>query len=175
MVAAANPLAAAAGLKVLKRGGSAMDAAVAVQMVLALVEPQSSSLAGGAFMVYFDGKTHKLTAYDGREVAPAGATPALFLRDDGAPLGFGAAIVSGHSAGVPGAIAMLYLAHRQHGRQAWSSLFADAETLADGGFSVSPRLAGMIASPYPPQNKQPDTIRYFSKADGTRMTRATCG
>jgi gamma-glutamyltranspeptidase/glutathione hydrolase len=169
MVAAANPLAAAAGLKVLKRGGSAMDAAVAVQMVLALVEPQSSSLAGGAFMVYFDGKTHKLTAYDGREVAPAGATPALFLKDDGAPLGFGAAIVSGHSAGVPGAIAMLYLAHKEHGRQAWGSLFADAEALADDGFNVSPRLAGMIASPYPPQNRQPDTIAYFSKSDGTRM------
>jgi gamma-glutamyltranspeptidase/glutathione hydrolase len=169
MVAAANPLAVNAGLKVLQNGGSAMDAAVAVQMVLALVEPQSSSLAGGAFMVYFDGKTHKLTAYDGREVAPAGATPALFLKDDGTPLGFGQAIVSGHSAGVPGAIAMLYLAHKEHGRQPWGSLFSDAEKLADDGFIVSPRLAGMIASPYPPQNKQPDTIAYFSKPDGTRM------
>ena len=169
MVAAANPLAANAGLKVLKNGGSAMDAAVAVQMVLALVEPQSSSLGGGAFMVYFDGKTHKLTAYDGREVAPAGATPALFLEDDGTPLPFGAAIVSGHSAGVPGAIAMLYLAHQQHGRQPWGSLFSDALKLADDGFIVSPRLAGMIASPYPPQNRQPDTIRYFTKADGTKM------
>jgi gamma-glutamyltranspeptidase/glutathione hydrolase len=170
MVAAANPLAANAGLKVLKNGGSAMDAAVAVQMVLALVEPQSSSLAGGAFMVYLDGKTHKLTAYDGREVAPAGATPALFLKDDGAPLPFGAAIVSGHSAGVPGAIAMLYLAHKDHGKQPWGSLFGDAEKLADDGFIVSPRLAGMIASPYPPQNKQPDTIRYFTKAGGAKMT-----
>jgi len=169
MVAAANPLAANAGLKVLKNGGSAMDAAVAVQMVLALVEPQSSSLGGGAFMVYFDGKTHKLTAYDGREVAPAGATPALFLEDDGTPLPFGAAIVSGHSAGVPGAIAMLYLAHQQHGRQPWGSLFGDALKLAEDGFIVSPRLAGMIASPYPPQNRQPDTIRYFTKADGTKM------
>ena len=169
MVAAANPLAANAGLKVLKNGGSAMDAAVAVQMVLALVEPQSSSLAGGAFMIYLDGKTHKLTAYDGREVAPAGATPALFLEDDGTPLPFGAAIVSGHSAGVPGAIAMLYLAHQQHGRQPWGSLFGDALKLADDGFVVSPRLAGMIASPYPPQNRQPDTIRYFTKADGTKM------
>jgi gamma-glutamyltranspeptidase / glutathione hydrolase len=170
MVAAANPLAANAGLKVLKNGGSAMDAAVAVQMVLALVEPQSSSLAGGAFMVFLDGKTHKLTAYDGREVAPAGATPALFLKDDGTPLPFGAAIVSGHSAGVPGAIAMLYLAHKDHGRQPWGSLFGDAEKLADDGFIVSPRLAGMIASPYPPQNKQPDTIRYFTKTDGAKMT-----
>jgi len=170
MVAAANPLAANAGLKVLKAGGSAMDAAVAVQMVLALVEPQSTSVAGGAFMIYLDGKTHRLTAYDGREVAPAAATPALFLKDDGTPLGFGQAIVSGHSAGVPGAVAMLYLAHKEHGRQPWSSLFGDAEKLADDGFTVSPRLAGMIASPFPPQNKQPDTIHYFSKPDGARMT-----
>jgi len=170
MVAAANPLAANAGLKVLKAGGSAMDAAVAVQMVLALVEPQSTSVAGGAFMIYLDGRTHKLTAYDGREVAPAAATPALFLKDDGTPLPFGQAIVSGHSAGVPGAVAMLYLAHKEHGRQPWASLFGDAEKLADDGFTVSPRLAGMIASPFPPQNKQPDTIHYFSKPDGTRMT-----
>ncbi len=169
MVAAANPLAAAAGLKVLKAGGSAIDAAVAVQAVLGLVEPQSSGLGGGAFMVYFDGKTHKLTAYDGREVAPAGATPALFLKDDGAPMGFGQAIVSGHSAGVPGAIAMLYLAHKDHGRRPWKTLFGDAEQLADDGFVVSPMLASRIASPYPPQNKQPDVIRYFSKPDGTRL------
>jgi gamma-glutamyltranspeptidase/glutathione hydrolase len=169
MVAAANPHAVEAGLKVLKAGGSAMDAAVAVQMVLALVEPQSTSVAGGAFMVYLDGKTHKLTAYDGREVAPSGATPALFLKDDGTPMPFGAAIVSGHSAGVPGAIAMLYMAHKEHGRQPWASLFGDAEKLADNGFTVSPRLAGMIASAFPPQNKQPDTIRYFTKPDGTKM------
>ena len=170
MVAAANPLAAEAGLKVLKSGGSAMDAAVAIQAVLALVEPQSSSVAGGAFMVYMDGKTHKLTAYDGREVAPQGATPALFLGPDGKPMPFGAAILSGHSAGVPGAIAMLYLAHKEHGRLPWKDLFADGERLGDDGFTVSPRLAGMIASPYPPQNKAPDVIRYFSKPDGARMT-----
>ena len=169
MVAAANPLAAQAGLRVLREGGSAMDAAVAVQAVLALVEPQSSSLGGGSYMVYFDGRTHKVTAYDGREVAPAGATPALFLGPDGKPMGFGAAILSGHSAGVPGAIAMLWLAHREHGKRPWGSLFADAEQLADNGFHVSPRLEGMIASPYPPQNKAPDVIRYFSKPDGTRL------
>jgi gamma-glutamyltranspeptidase/glutathione hydrolase len=169
MVAAANPLAAQAGLRVLQGGGSAMDAAVAVQAVLALVEPQSSSLGGGAYMVYFDGRTHRITAYDGREVAPAGATPALFLGPDGKPMSFGAAILSGHSAGVPGAIAMLWLAHREHGKRPWGSLFADAEQLADGGFHVSPRLEGMITSPYPPQNKAPDVIRYFSKPDGTRL------
>jgi gamma-glutamyltranspeptidase/glutathione hydrolase len=121
-------------------------------------------------MVYMDGKTHKLTAYDGREVAPGGATPALFLGPDGKPMPFGAAILSGHSAGVPGAIAMLYLAHKEHGRLPWQGLFADGERLADDGFTVSPRLAGMIASPYPPQNKAPDVIHYFSKPDGTRMT-----
>jgi gamma-glutamyltranspeptidase / glutathione hydrolase len=169
MVAAANPLAAQAGLAVLRRGGSAMDAAVAVQALLALVEPQSSSLGGGSYMVYFDGRTHRVTAYDGREVAPAGATPALFLGSDGKPMNFGAAILSGHSAGVPGAIAMLWLAHREHGRLPWAGLFGDAEQLADNGFHVSPRLAGMIASPYPPQNKAPDVIRYFSKPDGTRL------
>jgi gamma-glutamyltranspeptidase/glutathione hydrolase len=169
MVAAANPLAAQAGLAVLRRGGSAMDAAVAIQAVLGLVEPQSSSLGGGAYMVYFDGRTHRITAYDGREVAPAGATPALFLGPDGRPMGFGAAILSGHSAGVPGAIAMLWLAHREHGRLPWRSLFGDAEQLADDGFHVSPRLEGMITSPYPPQNKAPDVIRYFSKPDGTRL------
>jgi gamma-glutamyltranspeptidase/glutathione hydrolase len=119
-------------------------------------------------MVYLDGG-RTLTAYDGREVAPAGATPALFLKDDGTPLGFGQAIVSGHSAGVPGAIAMLWLAHEEHGRRPWGSLFGDAEKLADDGFVVSPRLAAMIASPYPPQNRQPDTIRYFSKPDGSKL------
>jgi len=170
MVAAANPLAAAAGLKVLKAGGSAMDAAVAIQAVLALVEPQSSSVAGGAFMVYMDGKTQKLTAYDGREVAPAGATPALFLGPDGKPLPLGAAILSGHSAGVPGAIAMLYLAHKEHGRLPWKDLFADGERLGDDGFTVSPRLAGMIALTFVPQHKAPDVVRYFTKPDGNLMT-----
>jgi gamma-glutamyltranspeptidase/glutathione hydrolase len=170
MVAAANPLAAEAGLKVLKQGGSAMDAAVAIQAVLALVEPQSSSVAGGAFMVYMDGKTHKLTAYDGREVAPAGATPALFEGPDGKPLPFGAAILSGHSAGVPGAIAMLYLAHKEHGRLPWKDLFADGERLGDEGFTVSPRLAGMIALTFVPQHKAPDVVRYFTKPDGKLMT-----
>jgi len=143
---------------------------VAIQAVLALVEPQSSSVAGGAFMVYMDGKTHKLTAYDGREVAPAGATPALFLGPDGKPMPFGAAILSGHSAGVPGAIAMLYLAHKEHGRLPWKSLFADGERLGDDGFTVSPRLAGMIALTFVPQHKAPDVIRYFTKPDGTLMT-----
>ena len=168
MVAAANPLAAAAGLKVLRAGGSAIDAAVAVQAVLGLVEPQSSGLGGGAFMVYYDARTHRVTAYDGRETAPAGATPDLFLQADGKPMPFLQAILSGHSAGVPGAVAMLYLAHREHGARPWRSLFADATALAQNGFVVSPRLAGMIVS-RAPQASAPDAVRYFSRPDGTRL------
>ncbi|MGH6958268.1 MAG: gamma-glutamyltransferase family protein [Caulobacteraceae bacterium] len=169
MVAAANPLAAQAGLKVLKAGGSAMDAAVAVQAVLGLVEPQSSGLGGGAYMVYYDAKTHRVTAYDGREVAPAAATPAFFLGPDGKPMPFFQAVLSGRSAGVPGAIDMLYLAHKEHGVKPWSSLFGDAERLADKGFVVSPRLAGMINLTFVPQPRTPDATRYFSNPDGSRM------
>ena len=168
MVSAANPLAVEAGLKVLRDGGSAVDAAVAVQAVLGLVEPQSSGLGGGTYMVYYDARTRRVTAYDGREVAPAGATPNLFMQPDGTPLNFLKAILSGRSAGVPGAVAMLSLAHKEHGDKPWDSLFGDAEALADHGFVVSPRLAGMIVS-RAPQTGAPDVIRYFSKPDGTRL------
>ena len=168
MVSAANPLAANAGLKVLREGGSAIDAAVAVQAVLGLVEPQSSGLGGGAFMVYYDARTHRVTAYDGREVAPMAARPDMFLGPDGKPLNFGEAVLSGRSAGVPGAIAMLYLAQQEHGRRAWSSLFGDAETLADDGFVVSPRLDFMIHLTFAPQPGAPDAVRYFTKPDGTK-------
>jgi gamma-glutamyltranspeptidase/glutathione hydrolase len=168
MVAAANPLAVEAGLAVLRRGGSAVDAAVAVQAVLGLAEPQSSGLGGGAFMTYYDAKTRKVTAYNGRETAPMGASPDMFLGADGKPLPFIQAVVSGRATGVPGAVAMLSLAQREHGKLAWSSLFADAERLADQGFVVSPRLAGMIAGPFP-QARQPDAVAYFTKPDGTRL------
>ena len=167
MVATANPHATEAGLKVLKAGGSAVDAAVAIQAVLALVEPQSSSVAGGAYMVFYDAKTKKVIAYDGRETAPAGATPGMFLDETGKPLPFFTAVLSGRSTGVPGAIAMLALAQREHGKLAWSSLFEDGERLADEGFVVSPRLSGMINSEAP-QAAAPDAARYFTKADGTR-------
>jgi len=169
MVSAANPLAANAGLAVLREGGSAVDAAVAVQAVLGLVEPQSSGVGGGAFMVYYDARTHHVTAYDGREVAPKGASPDMFLGPDGKPLNFGEAILSGRSAGVPGAIAMLYLAHREHGRKAWAGLFAPAEKLADDGFVVSPRLDFMIHLTFAPQPSAPDAVRYFTKPDGTKL------
>ena len=168
MVSAANRLAAEAGVKVLKAGGSAIDAAVAVQAVLGLVEPQSSGLGGGAFMVYYDAKTQQVTAYDGRETAPMGASPDMFLGPGGKPLPFFQAILSGRSAGVPGAIAMLYLAHHEHGRKPWNSLFADAEKLADDGFVVSPRLDFMIHLTFAPQPSAPDAVRYFTKADGAK-------
>jgi gamma-glutamyltranspeptidase/glutathione hydrolase len=167
MVAAANPLAVEAGLRVLRDGGSAVDAAVAIQAVLGLVEPQSSGLGGGSFMVFYDAKTGKVTAYDGRETAPAGASPDMFKGPDGKPLSFVTAVLSGRSSGVPGAVAMLSLAQKEHGKVAWNTLFKDAEKLADDGFVVSPRLAGMIVS-RAPQASQPDAVKYFTKPDGTR-------
>lgn len=168
MVAAANPLAVEAGLRVLRDGGSAVDAAVAIQAVLGLVEPQSSGLGGGAFLVFYDAKTHKVTAYDGREKAPSGATPDMFMGPDGKPLPFVKALLSGRSSGVPGAVAMLAQAQKEHGKVAWNTLFSDAEKLAADGFVVSPRLAGMISTTRAPQASQPDAVKYFTKPDGTR-------
>ncbi len=168
LVAAANPLAAQAGFRVLKAGGDAVDAAVAIQAVLGLVEPQSSGVGGGAFMTYYDAKTGKVTAYDGRETAPAADGPTLFLKADGTPLPFFDAILSGRSTGPPGAFAMLDLAHQQHGRRPWNSLFGDAEKLASDGFKVSPRLERFISVPVP-QAKAPDVLAYFTKPDGTEV------
>ena len=167
MVAAANPLAVMAGVKVLRAGGSAIDAAVAVQAVLGLVEPQSSGLGGGAFMVYYDARTHRVTAYDGRETAPKGARPDMFMGPDGKPLGYFDAVLSGDSTGAPGAVAMLALAQKEHGVKPWRDLFGDAETLADKGFVVSPRLASFIAGDMA-QAKAPDIAAYFTKPDGGR-------
>jgi len=143
-VAAANPLATQAGLQMVQQGGSAVDAAIAVQMVLALVEPQSSGIGGGAFLLHFDGQHTQ--AYDGRETAPAGATPALFLGPDGIPLPFKDVVVGGRSVGVPGTVAMLALAHQQHGRLPWAQLFTPAIRLANEGFAISPRMATLLAS-----------------------------
>ena len=165
-VSAANPLAVEAGLKVLHAGGSAVDAAVAVQAVLGLVEPQSSGLGGGAFMMVFDARTGAVTSYDGRETAPAAATPHLFF-DNGRPLGFGEAVLSGRSTGAPGAVAMLAMAQAAHGRLPWNALFGDAERLARDGFVVSPRLAGFIAATRG-QARTRWADRYFTKPDGER-------
>jgi len=165
-VAAANPLAVEAGLKVLDEGGSAVDAAVAVQAVLGLVEPQSSGLGGGAFMMLYDAATGEVTSYDGRETAPSAATPELFY-ENGRPLPFSEAVLSGRSTGAPGVVAMLGMAHREHGRRAWSGLFDEAERLARDGFVVSPRLAGFIASPYGQAHTR-WADAYFTQADGVR-------
>jgi len=167
-VIAANPLAAQAGLNILKRGGSAVDAAVAVQAMLSLVEPQSSGVGGGAFMAYYDGRTRKIIVYDGREAAPAQATSGMFLDPAGQPLPFNTAVVSGRATGVPGAVKMLGLAHDEHGKLPWSSLFGDAERTADRGFIVSPRLNHMIHADFA-ENHQPDVIAYFSKPDGSLL------
>jgi gamma-glutamyltranspeptidase/glutathione hydrolase len=167
MVVAANPLAAQAGLDVLKAGGDAADAAVAIQAVLGLVEPQSSGVGGGAFMTFYDAKTHKVTAYNGREMAPAAATPEFFLKSDGTPMPFFDAITGGRSTGPPGAIALLGLAHEQHGRKPWRELFGEAEHLAADGFVVSPRLQGFINAPLP-QARGADATAYFTKPDGTK-------
>jgi len=162
---AANPLAAQAGLNVLKRGGSAVDAAIAIQAMLSLVEPQSSGVGGGAFMTYFDAKTGKITVYDGREVAPAQAVSTMFLDASGKPLPFDTAVISGRATGVPGAVKMLGVAHDEHGKLPWSSLFGDAERAADQGFIVSPRLERMIHADFA-ENHAPDVIAYFSKPGG---------
>jgi gamma-glutamyltranspeptidase/glutathione hydrolase len=168
MVAAANPMAVEAGLKVLRAGGSAVDAAVAVQAVLGLVEPQSSGLGGGAFMTYYDAASKTVTAYDGRETAPMAATPELFFGPDGKPLNRVTAILSGRSTGVPGAIAMLSLAQAQHGKLAWKDLFGEAERLADQGFPVPGRMAEAAAG-RAPQAGTPDAVAYFTKPDGTKV------
>jgi gamma-glutamyltranspeptidase / glutathione hydrolase len=163
MVAAANPLAVDAGYRILKGGGSAVDAAITVQLVLGLTEPQSSGLGGGAFLLAHDGRNHKLIAYDGREVAPAAATPERFLDKNGKPLTFPDAVVGGRSVGVPGTVRLLEAAHRKHGKLPWAALFAPAIALAENGFAVSPRLHRLIAAE---RDLQPRAQAYFLDADG---------
>jgi gamma-glutamyltranspeptidase/glutathione hydrolase len=165
MVAAANPLATDAGYQVLKAGGSAVDAVVAVQMVLTLVEPQSSGIGGGLFLVHHDGR--RVQAFDGRETAPAAATPDLFMRG-GKPMGFMEGVVGGRSVGAPGALRALELAHRQHGRLPWKDLFQPAIQLAEQGFVVSPRLAMLLRDEAArPLRRDPAAAAYFFATDGT--------
>lgn len=142
MVAAANPLATDAGYQVLKGGGSAIDAAIATQMVLNLVEPQSSGIGGGAFLMHFDGNTVK--AFDGRETAPATASDKLFQRADGKAMPFYDGVVGGRSVGAPGVLRMLEMAHKQYGKLPWPDLFVPAIRLAEQGFAVSPRLNALL-------------------------------
>ncbi|WP_342360249.1 gamma-glutamyltransferase [Terrarubrum flagellatum] len=165
MVAAANPLATEAGREILRAGGSAVDAAIAVQLVLNLVEPQSSGLGGGAFMVHWDQTRRSLSTLDGREVAPAAATPNLFMGADGKPMGFMAAVVGGRSVGVPGTPKLLEEAHKRWGRLPWARLFEPALRLADEGFTVSPRLNGLLGMEKALLN-DPIARAYFYDADG---------
>jgi gamma-glutamyltranspeptidase / glutathione hydrolase len=166
MVAAANPLATDAGHQILKAGGSAVDAAIAVQMVLTLVEPQSSGIGGGLFLVHDNGR--RVQAYDGRETAPMAATPDLFMGADGKPMAFMQGVVGGRSVGVPGTLRSLELAHREHGKLPWRVLFEPAITLAESGFVISPRLALQLREDIAkPLRDDPDSRAYFYLPDGT--------
>jgi gamma-glutamyltranspeptidase/glutathione hydrolase len=158
MVAAANPLAVEAGYRILRQGGSAIDAAIATQLVLTLVEPQSSGIGGGAFLMHYDGK--QVQAFDGRETAPAAANEHLFQDADGKPVSRTLGVVGGRSVGAPGVLRMLELAHRQHGKLAWKTLFAPAIDLAEQGFPVSQRLHGLLAWDQHIR-KDPDAAAYF--------------
>ena len=170
MAAAANPLAAEAGREMLRQGGSAIDAAIAMQAVLTLVEPQSSGIGGGALIVLWDGKA--VRTYDGRETAPAGATEKLFLQADGKPMPFTQAQIGGRSVGTPGVLRALELAHQKHGHLPWARLFEPAIKLADQGFAISPRLHQLIASDSSIR-RSPDMIAYFLNADGSPKAAGT--
>jgi len=165
MISAANPLAAEAGREILRAGGGAIDAAIAAQMVLNLVEPQSSGVGGGAFLLHYAAATGEITAYDGRETAPKAATEDMFLAPDGAPKEFFEAAVGGLAVGVPGLIGVLELAHNDHGKLPWARLFAPAIKLAEAGFAISPRLSRLIASDRHLKTF-PEAARYFYDADG---------
>lgn len=170
MAAAANPLAAEAGREMLRQGGSAIDAAIAMQAVLTLVEPQSSGIGGGAFIMLWDGKN--VHAYDGRETAPAGATERLFLKADGKPMAFPDAQVGGRSVGTPGVLRALEMAHKKTGQLQWAKLFEPAIRLSENGFAISARLHSLIAADrYIAQS--PEMAAYFLNADGTPKATGT--
>jgi gamma-glutamyltranspeptidase/glutathione hydrolase len=162
-VAAANPLAADAGYQILKAGGSAVDAAIAVQMVLTLVEPQSSGIGGGAFILHWDGQ--RVDAFDGRETAPAEADERLFLQPDGKPMPFAQAVVGGRSVGVPGALRALELAHQRHGALPWARLFEPAIAWAEQGFALSPRLHQLLREESA-LKRQPDAAKFYYDGAG---------
>ena len=144
MISVANPYAAEAGLKILRQGGNAIDAAIAAQLVLNLVEPQSSGIGGGGFLIHLEGKKSKISTYDGREKAPSSANPEMFINADGTRKKFYDAVLGGHSVGVPGLLRMLETAHKEHGVIDWARLFQPAIELAEMGFAVSPRLHELI-------------------------------
>ncbi|HSQ81469.1 MAG TPA: gamma-glutamyltransferase [Casimicrobiaceae bacterium] len=164
MVATANPLATEAGYQILREGGNAADAAVAVQLVLGLVEPQSSGLGGGALLLYRDAAANQVTAYDGRETAPSAARPDRFLDARGDPLAFYDAVIGGRSVGVPGTMRLLEAVQRRHGRLPWKRLFEPAIAIAERGFAISPRLHALVAAET--HWTQPRARNYFLTADG---------
>ncbi len=168
MVVAANPLAAEAGLAILRKGGSAADAGIAIQMVLNLVEPQSSGIGGGAYILYWDAGAKTLVSIDGRETAPEAATPELFLDDSGKPLPREAAMASGLSIGVPGVLAALKLVHEKYGKLPWAELLQPAIALAREGFPISPRLAAQIADAGP-DSFTPEARAYFFDEAGRSL------
>jgi gamma-glutamyltranspeptidase / glutathione hydrolase len=164
-VAAANPYAVEAGLAILRAGGGAVDAAVAVQAALGLVEPQSSGIGGGAFLLHYDADSRVVTAYDGREAAPAGATPDMFLDGAGQPLPYADAVTSGRATGVPGVMAMLGVAHERHGQLPWSDLFEGVAATAEDGYAVPKRLARFANSQFR-QATLPDARALFGLPGG---------
>lgn len=168
-VASANPLASQAGLEILQAGGSAVDAAIAVQMVLGLVEPQSSGIGGGAFLLHSNGagSARRIQAFDGRETAPVGVDASLFLNAQGQPMPFFEAVVGGRSVGTPGVLKMLAMAHQQHGKLPWARLFDPAINLAKKGFAISPRLhVSLLADTH--LKLDPSARAYFYQADGAQ-------
>jgi gamma-glutamyltranspeptidase/glutathione hydrolase len=173
MVVAANPLAARAGMEVLRHGGTAIDAAVAVQAVLGLVEPQSSGVGGGALIMTYTAKTRKIAYYDGRETAPAASGPDLFLHPDGTPMGFYEAMLGGRSVGVPGAIAALDMAHHDQGRATWASLFDPAIALAQTGFAVTPHMVEEVEYEKDRLQRQPALRDYLHVGNGGTLTVGT--
>src|SRR4029079_13605857 len=165
MIAVADVRAADAGLQILREGGTAVDAAIAMQMVLGLVEPQSSGIGGGLFLLHLRGEDGRMDAYDGRETAPSAVSAKLYEDANGAPLSYRAVVGSGRAVGVPGALRALDLAHHDYGKLPWARLFAPAIALAEAGFVVSPRLASEIAADELLANSS--TARgYFFDADG---------
>ncbi|HEY0267107.1 MAG TPA: gamma-glutamyltransferase, partial [Rhizomicrobium sp.] len=169
MIAAANPHAAEAGLAMMRAGGSAVDAAIASQLVLGLVEPESSGIGGGAFMLVYNPKTRKTTSFDGREMAPASATPTMFLDASGQPRAHFDPIPGGLSVGVPGVVRMLALAHKKYGKLPWAKLFEPAIKLAENGFPVGPKMVRQIKAMASRVGDMPDIRNRFFHADGTPL------
>ncbi len=169
MVSAANPLASEVGYNILKKGGSAIDAMVAVQLVLGLVEPQSSGLGGGAFLVYYDAQKQKLTTFDGRETAPKAATPDMFLDNNGQPLSFFDAVIGGRAVGTPGTVKLLFDTHIKYGKLQWQEVIAPAIKLAEKGFKVSPRLHASITRSAESLYKYQPTRDYFLTEEGVPL------